>query len=115
MTSPSKRKGNQFERDIVNMARDSGIEAQRAYASNGESLGMHAEVDCVVGGYKVQAKIRAKIASYMQPSEEVDVTALRQNYGPALIVLRYSDWLDLIKKGDENESVALLRSGSKER
>jgi Holliday junction resolvase len=98
MTHPSKRKGNVFERELVNMARDSGIEAQRAYASNGESLGLHAEVDCLVGGYSIQAKRRKSIASFMQPTDDVDVVALRQDFGPTLIVLRYSDWLDLIKE-----------------
>ena len=100
MTHPSKVKGNTFERELVNMAKDSGIEARRAWASNGESLGLHAEVDCLVGGYKVQAKRRKGLAQDMIPSDEVDLVACRMDRGEALVVLRYSDWLDLIKEGD---------------
>ena len=38
MSSPSKRKGNAFERELVNTAKDWGLEAQRAWGSNGQSL-----------------------------------------------------------------------------
>ena len=92
-----RRKGFTFERALVNMAKDSGIEAKRGWGSSGESLGLHAEVDCLIGGFKVQAKRRKSIATFMQPSDEVDVVALRQDFGPSLIVMRYSDWLDVIK------------------
>lgn len=38
MAHPSKRKANRHERQIVNEAERYGLDAQRAYASNGESL-----------------------------------------------------------------------------
>ncbi|MEO2046459.1 MAG: hypothetical protein ABGX16_07785 [Pirellulales bacterium] len=90
-------KGSAFEREIVGMAQDSGIPAKRAWGSNGESLGMHTEVDCLVGGFKVQAKRRKGLAQDMIPSDEVDIVACRMDRGQALVVMRYSDWLDLIK------------------
>ena len=99
-----RRKGFSFEREVVNMAKDSGIEAKRGWGSSGESLGMHAEVDCLIGGYRVQAKRRKSIATFMVPSDEVDVVALRQDFGDTLIVLRYSDWLDLIKEENDGKS-----------
>ena len=34
MAHPSKVKGNKFERDIVNKAKEFGLESKRAYASN---------------------------------------------------------------------------------
>lgn len=97
MTHPSKAKGNNFERQLVNTAKDSGIEAKRAYGSNGEALGHHAEVDCLVAGRRIQAKCRKSIAGYIAPSEHVDAVAIKENYGEVLIVLRYSDWLELVK------------------
>lgn len=97
MTHPSKRKGNDFERELVNTAVASGIEAKRAYGSNGEALGEHAEVDCLIGGQRVQAKRRRAIAGYMLPTEHVDAVAMRPNYGETVVVIRYSDWLELVK------------------
>jgi len=93
MSHPSKVKGNKFERDVVNKAKELGLDSKRAYASNGESLGMHAEVDLLIKDYKVQAKIRKSIASYLLPNENVDAQVIRQDRGEAYIVLRLDDWL----------------------
>ena len=93
MAHPSKVKGNKFERDVVNKAKEFGLDSKRAYASNGESLGMHAEVDLIIKNYKIQAKIRKSIASYLLPNENVDAQVIRQNRGDAYIVLRLEDWL----------------------
>lgn len=104
MTHKSKAKGNHFERELVNIARDSGFEAKRAYASNGQSLGHHEEVDLVITGSKVEAKVqakrRARIAEYITPSENVDVVAVREDFGQPLVVLSYCDYLDLLKELD---------------
>ena len=93
MAHPSKVKGNKFERDVVNKAKEFGLDSKRAYASNGESLGMHAEVDLLIKDYKVQAKIRKSIASYLLPNENVDAQVIRQDRGEAYVVLRLEDWL----------------------
>ena len=91
-----KDKGNGFERELVKMATDSGLDAQRAWGSNGAALGEHPQVDVLVNGCKIQAKRRRSIAGFMQPSIHVDAVALRADNGEALIVLRYADWLDLL-------------------
>ncbi len=96
MAHPSKVKGNTFERFVVNKAKEYGLESKRAYASNGESLGMHAEVDLIIEDYKIQAKIRKKIASYLVPNENVDAQVIREDRGEAYIVLRLEDWLEFI-------------------
>ena len=70
-----------------------GLESKRAYASNGESLGMHAEVDLIIEDYKIQAKIRKKIASYLVPNKNVDAQVIREDRGEAYIVFRLEDWL----------------------
>ena len=102
MAHPSKVKGNKFERDIVNKAKEFGLESKRAYASNGESLGMHAEVDLLIKDYKIQAKIRKSIASYLLPNEKVDAQIIRQDRGEAYIGLRLEDWLELISSTTNN-------------
>jgi Holliday junction resolvase len=101
---PSKVKGNKFERDVVNKAKEFGLESKRAYASNGESLGMHAEVDLIIEDYKIQAKIRKSIASYLVPNENVDAQVIREDRGEAYIVLRLEDWLEFIS-GNSNNNV----------
>ena len=81
----------------MNKAKELGLDSKRAYASNGESLGMHAEVDLIIKDYKIQAKIRKSIASYLLPNENVDAQVIRQDRGEAYIVLRLEDWLKQIR------------------
>lgn len=96
MPSPSKSKGNRFERELVNKAREAGLTSKRAWGSNGAALGMHEEVDLIIGKnpkIKVQAKCRKKLASFLQPSEHVDVVICKQDRGEILVISRLNDWL----------------------
>ena len=97
MTHPSKVKGNTFERDLVNEAKEHGLLAERAYASNGRALGLTEDVDCLVGGKRIQAKRRKKVAKWLIPSDTVDCVATRPDGGEALIVMRYSAFLAMLK------------------
>ena len=97
MPSPSKQKGNRFEREIVNKAVQSGLTAKRAWGSNGAALGMHEEVDLVIGKnpeIKIQAKCRKKLATFLQPTELVDAVVCKQDRGETLIIMRFDDWLE---------------------
>ena len=98
MAHPSKRKGSGFERELVNQAKAAGVPAQRAYASNGEALGRSADVDCLVGGYAIQAKRRAKIADFMIPSGGADIQVIRGDRQPAMAVMDYNLFLQLISE-----------------
>ena len=102
MAHPIKVKGNKFERDVVNKAKEFGLESKRAYASNGESLGMHAEVDLISEDYIILAKIRKSIASYLVPNENVDAQVIREDRGEAYIVLKLEDWLEVISSKTNN-------------
>ena len=42
MSSKSKQKGNRFERECVDTAKDKGIKSIRAWGSDGRSLGLAA-------------------------------------------------------------------------
>ena len=95
MPSPSKAKGNRFEREIVNKLTSLGITAKRAWGSNGASLGMHEEVDVLMGDdFKIQAKCRKKLASFLVPTEHVDAVVCKQDRGETLIIMRFDDWLE---------------------
>ena len=98
MACPSKQKGNRFEREVVKQAQAQGLKAERAYASNGESLGMHAEVDVLIGKFKGQCKIRKRIAAWVKTPESCDITLVRENRGDTFIVMPYDKFLNLITK-----------------
>jgi Holliday junction resolvase len=94
MPHPSKRKGNRFERELRKAFREAGLRAERAYASNGESLATDGgdrcgeEVDLLVeGGLKVQAKRRASVAQYLSPPDGAHLTIVREDRADALAVL----------------------------
>ena len=103
MTHSSKVKGNGFERELVNSARESGLESKRAYASDGRSLGMHEEVDCLIGTKRVQAKRRKSIAKFLKPTEHVDAVAFREDKGETLVLITWWEYLDLIKGSEASD------------
>ncbi len=96
MSSPSKRKGNAFEREVVNQAGKFGLKAIRAYASNGMSLGEAEDVDVKIGGLKGQCKMRKKIASFMKPPESCDIALIKEDREDTLVVIRYKDFLNMM-------------------
>ena len=106
MSHPSKLKGNRFERVIVDKAKDTGLDAKRAWGSNGMALGEHPEVDCLIDSYKIQAKVRKKLPAYLIPSEEVDMVVFKQDRGEILMLLRYEDWLFERKRFEGYRQVA---------
>ena len=77
MTHPNKQKGSNYEREIVNQAKELGLEAIRAYASNGLSLGKCEAVDLIIEGVTIQAKRRKKLAAYMAIPDNVDIVVMR--------------------------------------
>ena len=95
MPHPSKRKANRHEREIVREAGTAGLDAERAYASKGKSLGEVKECDVLVRGrdsdvmdaLRIQAKRRKTIASYLEPPEGTDAVVIREDRGENLAVL----------------------------
>lgn len=97
MSSPSKQKGNRFENELVALAKEQGLSGQRAWGSNGRSMGKHEEVDCMIEEFTVQAKRRKSIAKFLK-CEHTDVVAFREDRGETLILLPFDKWLDMIKQ-----------------
>ena len=94
MSHPSKQKANRVEREIETLCELCDVFCKRAWGSNGEALGMHSEVDCVIDNdYKVQAKVRRRLPKYLIPSEEVDAVVFKQDRGEVLMLVRFEDWL----------------------
>ena len=102
MAHPSKQKGNRFERQIVELCKIWQVACKRAWGSNGEALGMHSEVDCVIeDDFRVQAKVRKKLPKYLIPTEEVDAVVFKQDRGEVLMLIRFEDWLAEKKRFEE--------------
>jgi len=94
MPSKSKTKGNNFERIIVNMAKELDIPAKRAWGSNGAAIGQHEEVDVLLDtDFKIQAKCRKKLADFLLPSEHVDAVVCKQDRGETLIIMPFKEFL----------------------
>jgi len=103
VTHPNKRIGNAFEREIVNQAKALGLEAVRAYSSDGRSLGKSEKVDVMIEGITIQAKKRKKLADYMKIPDDVDMVVMRENRGQSLAVVPFEKILRLIKEGKWKE------------
>jgi len=100
MTHPNKIRGNNLEREIVNTAKDMGLSAKRAYASDGRSLGKSEVVDVMVEDTCIQAKRRKKVAQWLYPSyhgDDVDVVVTRMDRKEALAILPLQRLLELLK------------------
>lgn len=100
MPSKSKAKGNRFERLIVEMTKDlfpDGIKIKRAWGSNGAAMGMHEEVDVLIGDdIKIQAKVRKAMGQWMIPNENVDCQVIKADREEPLIVMRYDEWCEML-------------------
>jgi len=109
MPHSSKRKANRHEREIVKIAEAKGLESERAYASNGRSLGEVEACDVLVRGrdsdvvdaLRIQAKRRASVASYLEPPAGTDAVVVREDRADNLVVLGLEDFLDLVTEAAE--------------
>tara|TARA_R110002020_G_scaffold71570_3_gene184825 strand:- start:8547 stop:8957 length:411 start_codon:yes stop_codon:yes gene_type:complete len=106
MPSRSKQKGNRFEREVTNIAKEYDIDSQRAYASNGLSLGHSEEVDVLLKtpdkDWRVQCKVRKNIANWIKPdSSVVDLQVVKEDRGQIYAILPYEDFLNLIADDEE--------------
>ena len=99
MAHPSKVKGNTYEREVVSVFEEHGIKCKRAWGSNGQSFGMHEEVDCLANGeLRIQAKRQKNIAKWLKPSVFVDAVVVREDRGQSFIILRLEDFCEDYKR-----------------
>ena len=96
MSSPSKIKGNTFERDVVNQAKEFGLKSIRAYASNGMSLGEAEDVDVKIENLKGQCKRRKRIAKWLKPPESCDIALVREDRGETYVIIEYGNFLEIV-------------------
>jgi len=92
----NRRRGFQFERDVVNEAKSLGLEAERMWGSNGKAKGLPTEVDLIINGMHFQCKRKKRFAKDLQPTESVHGQIIKQDRQEPLIVLRLSDYLSVL-------------------
>ena len=96
MSSKSKQKGNRFERECVEVAKDKDVRAIRAWGADGRALGLTSEVDILIDKYKAQCKVRKRVAKWLKPSEEVDIQLVKEDRGQIYLIQRYDEWLEMV-------------------
>ena len=96
MPSKNKARGNRLERLVVNQAKELGIKAVRAYASNGLSLGEAEDVDVKIENLKGQCKRRKRIAKWLKPPESCDIALVREDRGETYVIIEYKEFLEII-------------------
>ena len=96
MTSPSKTKGNTYEREIVELLQAFGYKAERAWGSDGRSIGMPADVDVVADtGFsklKIQCKRRKQIPKWLQLGNS-NIVVFRADRKESYAILKFDDLL----------------------
>ena len=90
MANKSKDKGSRFEREIVKICKFWEIKAQRCWGSDGRSFGEKSDIDV---DYKIQAKVRKKIASWISPTKDVDAQIVKEDRGQIYIIMPFEDWV----------------------
>lgn len=102
MASPSKAKGNGFEREIVHALEAAGIPARRAWGSNGQSLGTASDVDILAktprGEVALQCKRRAKTPAYLHVPPPCKAVIFRQDHDVPLVLLPLPEYLLLLQR-----------------
>ena len=113
MSHPSKKKGNGFEREVVDTFHAFGHDkTERAWGSNGQSKGWHEEVDVLAklpADLRIQCKRRAKLPDVARPSEHVDAQVIREDRGDTFIVMPLTVFLTLIKEANNEPGTQCSR------
>jgi hypothetical protein len=102
----SRTKGFTFERQAVNIAREYGLTAQRAWGSDGRNLGQAKEVDVMIEEWRLDLKRRKTLPEYMKIPEGCDGKLTRNDRGESVITIKYRDWLRLVECAKQNSKIS---------
>jgi len=98
MASTNARRAKRHEREIVHAAEAKGLEAERAWNSDGRSLGCTEETDVLIDGdIRVQCKRRRSVAQYLT-CEHASIVVVREDRGENLAVVPLDHYLDLLRQ-----------------
>ena len=95
------KKGKFYEWQLVQIFKEAGMKAQRAWNSDGKSLGKHHECDVLLEykdkEYIIQAKRRKNIIAFIMPSKEVDFHIMKGDRQPDVVAMSIPTLLKLLK------------------
>ena len=96
MANPSRQKGDRFEREVVNRAKEAGLDASRvplSGAAGGEFSG-----DVILQGHKGECKTRKRfIGQFLSWLEGNHFLFVKEDRSATLVVMRMETLLDLLK------------------
>jgi hypothetical protein len=108
MATKQKQRGNDAERYIVTTANEKGVESQRAWGSDGRSMGLSAADDGLIGWYRWQCKrfmykyvpkwFFTNVIDYL--SGDIDIVTIyvdkaKGHPRTVYVVQEYESWLNL--------------------
>lgn len=99
MASPSKAKGNRAEVKLVKYLESQGLDAKRAWGSNGRAMGEHEEVDVKSAGCRIQVKARKALPAIITSAltEHVDAAVLMEDRRVPVVVIRLDSFAKILK------------------
>jgi len=108
MAHRNAERAKEHEREVVRTAEAKDLEAERAWNSDGRSLGETEETDVLLRPFgtmldeylRVQCKRRKSIAQYLT-CDSADIVVVREDYGDNLAVVPLDMLLDLLKNADD--------------
>ena len=114
MSINSREKGAGFERAVARMFREHGYEAHRTAQHKGNT-GDAADVEGNYYGIHIEAKAYKRIAVYNWMAQAIrdanaegkgnkPVVIMKENYGDPLVLMRFSDWIELYREWEASES-----------
>lgn len=95
MPSKSSRKGYAYERELLEQLTDEGFKCQRAWGSDGRSMGVEPDVDLIADDIKIQAKRRKVIPKWLELGN-CDVVMFRGDHRESFAVIPMKEYVRLL-------------------
>jgi len=116
MSAKNKVRGNVAETYIVKLAEEYGVDSQRAWASDGRSMGLCFKDDGTIGGYRWQCKrfkwenvvkwFIKNCVNYLQGDQQIVTFYIDRTKGHprnVYAIMEYEELLKLMAKAKEGE------------
>lgn len=97
MANRSKRKGYDFEVEIIRELMNDGIPSVRGWGSDGRSLGKSPDVDIVaLDSFLIQAKRRRALPAWLRLGT-VHAVVIREDRGETFALIRFEDLKKILR------------------
>jgi len=117
MSHPNKVRGNAAENYVIQQCEAHGIPCQRAWASDGRSMGLEYSDDGTIGKYRWQSKrfkfenvvkwFYVNCVKYLTGNQDVVSFYIDRAKGhprQVYMIMRLEDWLELVKEAQDADT-----------